>query len=219
MEYDPERGGRCTACFDVSRHPFASLMLDVRRIAYSYRDIFSIAKMRMERTALYANEHGFDAIATTNATSRWKDAQQVDDSGRRCAAKYPGLHYWAYDWQGDAMTLRKYQISAQEKFYKQEYCGCSHSLRDSNAWRRANGIPSIQIGGDHAGLGERYFSDPMQDALEESQDVVDEFFAHANELSAVAGEDKQERKKALSIYQNRRKDEKNDSKVIGLNNW
>ena len=42
MEYDPERGHRCTECFD----------------------------MRMERAALYAHEHGFDAIATTNATSR-----------------------------------------------------------------------------------------------------------------------------------------------------
>lgn len=42
MEYDPERGERCTECFD----------------------------MRMEVTAGYANEHGFDAIATTNATSR-----------------------------------------------------------------------------------------------------------------------------------------------------
>ena len=57
MEYDPERGHRCTECFD----------------------------MRMERAALYAHEHGLHAIATTNATSRWKDAQQVDDSGYRAA--------------------------------------------------------------------------------------------------------------------------------------
>jgi predicted adenine nucleotide alpha hydrolase (AANH) superfamily ATPase len=45
MEYDAERGGRCTECFD----------------------------MRMEVTAAYAEEHGFDAIATTNATSRYVD--------------------------------------------------------------------------------------------------------------------------------------------------
>jgi hypothetical protein len=47
--------------------------------------------MRMERTALHAKENGFNVIATTNATSRWKDARQVDDSGVRAAAKYvPG---------------------------------------------------------------------------------------------------------------------------------
>ena len=123
----------------------------------------------MERAALYAHEHGFDAIATTNATSRWKDAKQVDDSGYRAAARYEGLQYWAQDWQSDAMTLRKYEIAAEERFYKQEYCGCSYSLRDSNEWRRANGIPKIEIGGEKAGLGERYFTDPVADAAEEAQ--------------------------------------------------
>lgn len=190
MEYDPERGRRCTECFD----------------------------MRMERTALCAFEHGFDAIATTNATSRWKDVQQVDASGERAAARYPGLQYWAHDWQSDEMTIRKYQISATERFYKQEYCGCSYSLRDSNEWRKANGIPKIQIGGETAGLGGRYFSDPLQDAQEESQEVVDEFFAQANEI-AEAGRDVTERKKRLQVYKNRRKNEATDGQISGLNNW
>ena len=92
MEFYPKRGRRCTECFD----------------------------MRMERTALYANEHEFDAIATTNATSRWKDENQVDNSGERAASKYDNLVYWKYNWKSDEMTLRKYQISADRKFYKQE---------------------------------------------------------------------------------------------------
>jgi len=191
MEFDPERGRRCTECFD----------------------------MRMERTALYAHENGFHAVATTNATSRWKDPQQVDASGYRAAARYPGLKYWAQDWHSDEMTLRKYQISANEKFYKQEYCGCSYSLRDSNEWRKANGIPKIKIGGDTAGLGERYFTDPLVDAAEESQDVVDEFFAQANEIAEVSGGNIQRRKEAIAIYKERRKNEKHDGIVNGLNNW
>jgi len=191
MEFDPERGQRCTECFD----------------------------MRMERAALYAHEHGFDAIATTNATSRWKDSKQVDDSGYRAAERYEGIQYWAYDWQSDEMTMRKYQISANERFYKQEYCGCSYSLRDSNDWRKANGIPKIQIGGETAGLGDRYFSDPIVDAQEESQDVVDEFFAQANELAKTAGKSVSERKKALKVYKDRRKAEADDGRINGLNNW
>ena len=174
--------------------------------------------MRMERAALYAHENGFDAIATTNATSRWKDAQQVNDSGRRAADRYDGLVYWGDDWQTDEMTLRKYQVSANEKFYKQEYCGCSYSLRDSNEWRKANGIPKIQIGGDTAGLGERYFTDPLVDAAEESQEVVDEFFAQANEI-AKAGNDRSQRKEALKVYKHRRKTEACDGSTNGLNNW
>jgi predicted adenine nucleotide alpha hydrolase (AANH) superfamily ATPase len=52
--------------------------------------------MRMERTALYAFENDFQAIATTNSTSRWKDEKQVDDSGFRAAEKYEGIKYWQY---------------------------------------------------------------------------------------------------------------------------
>lgn len=190
MEYDPERGHRCTECFD----------------------------MRMERCALHAHENGFDAIATTNSTSRWKDMQQVDESGFRAASRYEGLVYWSHNWQSDEMTIRKYQISAEREFYKQEYCGCSYSLRDSNEWRRANGIPKIQIGGDKAGIGNRYFSDPLMDAEEESQEVVDEFFAQAEEI-AEAGNDVQERKKRLGVYKERRKTEAHDGKINGFNNW
>jgi predicted adenine nucleotide alpha hydrolase (AANH) superfamily ATPase len=41
------------------------------------------------------------SIATTNATSRWKDAIQVDDYGFRAVAEYNGLQYWCQDWQSD----------------------------------------------------------------------------------------------------------------------
>eukprot|EP00542_Grammatophora_oceanica_P013236 CAMPEP_0194038172 /NCGR_PEP_ID=MMETSP0009_2-20130614/10435_1 /TAXON_ID=210454 /ORGANISM="Grammatophora oceanica, Strain CCMP 410" /LENGTH=193 /DNA_ID=CAMNT_0038680589 /DNA_START=102 /DNA_END=683 /DNA_ORIENTATION=+ len=193
MEFDPERGRRCTECFD----------------------------MRMERTALYAHEHGFDAIATTNSTSRWEDMKQVDESGVRAVQRYNNgtlKYYWAANWQSDRLTMRKYEISAAHKFYKQEYCGCSYSLRDSNDWRKANGIPPIRIGGETAGLGERTFTDPLVDAAEESQQVVDEFFAQAKEI-AEAGRNRKERKKKLAMYKDRRKKDANDGIVDGINNW
>jgi len=128
MEFDPERGTRCTACFD----------------------------MRMEVTAAYASKHGFPVFTTTNATSRWKDIDQVNASGLQAAEMYPDVQYWVYNWQTDEMTLRKYQISAENKFYKQEYCGCAYSLRDSNLYRKKHGIPLVKIGGETAGLGTRY---------------------------------------------------------------
>ena len=87
--------------------------------------------------------------------------------------------FWLRRWKTDALTKRKYEISAEERFYKQEYCGCSYSLRDSNTWRKQNGIPQVRIGGEIAGLGTRYFEDPEVDAEEESQEVVDAFFKAA----------------------------------------
>jgi len=142
MEWDPERGRRCTVCFD----------------------------MRMDRAAEFANAHGFDAIATTNATSRWKDREQVDDSGRRAASRFPGLQYLDQDWRTEEMTQRKYRINAERSFYKQEYCGCSFSLRDVNLYRKQEGLPAVR-----PARGSIY-SDPERDAEEESQEVVDAFF-------------------------------------------
>ena len=58
-----------------------------------------------------------------------------------------------YDWQTEAMTRRKYEINAQMRFYKQEYCGCSYSLRDNNLYRKMHGQPPVRIGGEEAGVG------------------------------------------------------------------
>jgi len=160
MELCPERGNRCSMCFD----------------------------MRFERTALHAHENGFKWFTTTNATSRWKDENQVNSSGMRSATKYPGVEYWVYDWQTQTMTDRKYQINAQHHFYKQEYCGCSYSLRDSNFFRKKAGLPPIQIGGDS------YYSDPEADAAEESVEVVEAFF-----------DDAKQQEQLRSVYQARRK--------------
>lgn len=104
MESEPERGKRCTACFDL----------------------------RFERTALYAHENGFPVIATSLGISRWKDMRQVNDCGLRAASHYPELHYWDYNWRKDGGAARMIEIGQREGFYRQNYCGCIYSLRDSN---------------------------------------------------------------------------------------
>lgn len=38
------------------------------------------------------------------------------------------------------------EISKQERFYQQEYCGCAYSLRDTNAHRRSQRRPAIELG-------------------------------------------------------------------------
>ena len=61
MENEPERGIRCTMCFD----------------------------MRFERTALYGHEHGFAVISSSLGISRWKNMAQINDCGARAAARSP----------------------------------------------------------------------------------------------------------------------------------
>ena len=48
--------------------------------------------------------------------------------------------------------------------------------------------------------------------------MVDEFFKQANEIEDV-GNDVAKRKEALTVYKHRRKNEKADGTVDGLNNW
>lgn len=123
LEWEPERGARCTACFD----------------------------MRFERTALHAHEHGFSVITSCLGISRWKNMDQINDCGVRAAAKYPGVRYWTYNWRKGGGAARMIEISKREHFYQQEYCGCIYSLRDSNKWRLANGREKIEIGKNYYG--------------------------------------------------------------------
>lgn len=118
MEYEPERGIRCTKCFD----------------------------MRFERTALYAYENGFSLITSSLGISRWKDMDQINDCGIRAAKNYDGIQYWTYNWRKNGGSERMYEIAKEEEFYKQEYCGCIFSLRDTNSWRKSRKREEIKIG-------------------------------------------------------------------------
>ena len=110
LEDEPERGKRCTQCFD----------------------------MRFERSALFAQENGFGGYATTLGISRWKDMEQINSSGLRAAKRYEDVSYWDFNWRKQGGSSRMVEISKREEFYQQEYCGCVYSLRDTNRWRRKN---------------------------------------------------------------------------------
>ena len=110
LENEPERGKRCTVCFD----------------------------MIFERSALYAFENNFKVFATTLGISRWKDLNQINTSGLKAAKRYNELQFWDFNWRKKGGSSRMIEISKREEFYQQEYCGCVYSLRDTNKWRQQN---------------------------------------------------------------------------------
>ncbi|CAA2929907.1 hypothetical protein ARSQ2_01018 [Arsenophonus endosymbiont of Bemisia tabaci Q2] len=118
LEQEPERGIRCTMCFD----------------------------MRFEGTALYAAEHDFSIISSSLGIFRWKNMQQINDCGKRAASHYDGLTYWDYNCPKQGDSARMVEISKREQFYQQEYCGFIYSLRDTNKHRRTQGREIIRIG-------------------------------------------------------------------------
>ena len=69
---------------------------------------------------------------------------QINASGILAATRHPGLIYWTYNWRKQGGSERMYEISKKEQFYKQEYCGCVYSLRDTNAWRLKKGKKRIE---------------------------------------------------------------------------
>lgn len=118
QEWEPERGARCTTCFD----------------------------MRFEKTAEYAHAHNFSVITSCLGISRWKNMQQINDCGVRAASRYQDMEYWTLNWRKGGGANRMIEISKNENFYQQEYCGCVYSLRDTNLWRKKNDRPMIERG-------------------------------------------------------------------------
>jgi predicted adenine nucleotide alpha hydrolase (AANH) superfamily ATPase len=100
LEDQPERGLRCSTCF----------------------------KIRLSATARLAHEKGFDRIATTLASSRWKSLEQIAEAGHWAVAPFPGLEFWAKNWRKEGLSERRRILLKENGFYNQSYCGCEFNI-------------------------------------------------------------------------------------------
>ncbi|MBF0385530.1 MAG: epoxyqueuosine reductase QueH [Candidatus Omnitrophica bacterium] len=103
LECEPERGKRCEVCFSL----------------------------RLEKAAEYASSHGFKVFTTSLSISRFKDINQIKKCADEAAQKFPGIIFWDYNWRKKGGQERMEKISKRENFYRQNYCGCKHSIRNS----------------------------------------------------------------------------------------
>jgi len=99
LEHEPERGRRCEACF--------------------YH--------RLLATARKAQELGIPYFATTLASSRWKNLDQINAAGN-LAAQAVSSHFWPQNWRKDGLQDRRNALLKQYGFYNQLYCGCEFSM-------------------------------------------------------------------------------------------
>lgn len=99
LEKEPERGKRCEACF--------------------YH--------RLLATARKAQELGIGWFATTLASSRWKNLEQINAAGMR-AAQEANVRFWAQNWRKDGLQERRNALLKEYGFYNQLYCGCEFSM-------------------------------------------------------------------------------------------
>ncbi len=103
-EQDPERGERCTICY----------------------------RMRLERTASFAQRHGYEMFGTDLTISPHKDAERINRLGHALAEQY-GIDFLPANFKKQDGFKKAMRISRQNNFYRQDYCGCIYSFRARNS--------------------------------------------------------------------------------------
>ena len=98
-EKEREGGARCTLCFEK----------------------------RLEETARLAKERKSDWFCTTLTISPHKNAELINELGRRIGEKY-GVPFLPSDFKKRDGYKRSTQLCAQYGIYRQNYCGCEYSM-------------------------------------------------------------------------------------------
>ena len=99
LENEPERGERCSVCFDF----------------------------RLERSAKLAKELGCVAFTTTLLMSPKKKFSQLRESGDRVASRY-GVEFIAVNYRKGGGTQEMFRLTKEKEIYQQDYCGCIYAL-------------------------------------------------------------------------------------------
>lgn len=102
MEACPEGGERCEKCF----------------------------RLRLEETACQAKARGFDYFSTTLTISPLKNAQLINRIGEDISLEN-GVKFLFSDFKKKNGYKRSIILSKEYSLYRQNYCGCIYSKRES----------------------------------------------------------------------------------------
>lgn len=100
-EEEPEGGRRCRLCID----------------------------QRLTVTAEQAKNGGYDWFATTLTVSPHKNAQSINETGFNLQEKF-GVKWLPSDFKKREGYKRSIRLSAKYGLYRQDYCGCTYSLKN-----------------------------------------------------------------------------------------
>ena len=100
LEKEPENGARCTECF----------------------------RLRLEKTARFAKENGFDCFCTTLSVSPHKNSAVINTVGQETAEKY-GIEWVHSDFKKKDGYLHSTRLAKEYGLYRQDFCGCEFAWR------------------------------------------------------------------------------------------
>ena len=96
----PERGARCTICFNL----------------------------RLEKTAKLAKENNYDYFCSTLTVSPYKNATLINQIGEDLGKKY-NIKWLYSDFKKADGYKKSIELSKKYNLYRQDYCGCIYSQR------------------------------------------------------------------------------------------
>ena len=101
LEHEKEGGPRCLKCY----------------------------RMRLEESAKYALENGFEYFTTTLTISPYKNASALNEIGKELESLYH-IKYLYSDFKKKNGYKRSIELSHEYNLYRQDYCGCKYSIRN-----------------------------------------------------------------------------------------
>ncbi len=99
MENEPEKGKRCSVCFDIS----------------------------LENAAQFAKKEGHDKVTTSLLMSPMKSHEQLENVGKVIKRKY-GVEFINVDYRKKGGTQAQQQFARENQMYRQDYCGCIYGI-------------------------------------------------------------------------------------------
>lgn len=103
LEMEPERGKRCTKCFNL----------------------------RLSKTADIAYQNNYDFFCTTLTLSPYKNSKLINEIGFDLEKKYK-VKYLPSDFKKRDGYKQSIELSKAYNLYRQNYCGCKYSKRKEN---------------------------------------------------------------------------------------
>jgi len=102
LESEPEGGKRCEVCF----------------------------RFRLDKTAAFASQNGFDVFASTLTISPHKNADAINKIGEDVSRKYE-IEFLVRDFKKRNGFANSLKLSKEHNLYRQKYCGCRYSRKQS----------------------------------------------------------------------------------------
>ena len=96
----PERGDRCTICFNL----------------------------RLSKAAKMAKELNYDYYCSTLTVSPYKNSKLINEIGEKLGKEY-NIEWLYSDFKKENGYKHSIELSKQYNLYRQDYCGCKYSIR------------------------------------------------------------------------------------------